>query len=245
MRKCSPILLSFIVRHCHSLRCNLEAYSGEFLSSVLCWQAFNGALYSACSCQHINITLPQIHQRTNCKSKKKPNKSKQISASKLLIKSAILDISEVIGRNLSGDGAIHQRANNTQDISVIRDCYRVRDVVKMKMFHTTTRQIPFPFGHDWPSSVSADWVLSSPERSGNKKKYKQTQISKYTNKWKTQRKYEMTKEAFAVLSSSPWRRMVYTIQSVSAFCWSRPNSLKEWSLYTLRTLASEGLSRNT
>ena len=79
--------------------------------------------------------------------KKKAKKSKQISASKFLIKSAILDISEVIGRNLSGDGAIHQRANNTQDISVIRDCYRVRDVVKMKMFHTTTRQIPFPL---WP-----------------------------------------------------------------------------------------------
>ena len=46
---------------------------------------------------------------------------------------------------------------------------------KTKMFQTTTQQIPAPFGHDWPSSVSADWVLSSPERSGNKKKYKQTQ----------------------------------------------------------------------
>ena len=121
------------------------------------------------------LHCPRYISEPTVSRKKKPNKSKQISASKLLIKSAILDISEVIGRNLSGDGAIHQRANNTQDISVIRDCYRVRDVVKMKMFHTTTRQIPFPFGHDWLSSVSADWVLSSPERSGNKKKYKQTQ----------------------------------------------------------------------
>ena len=38
-------------------------------------------------------------------SRKKKNQS--IKASKFLIKSAILDISEVIGRNLSGDGAIH------------------------------------------------------------------------------------------------------------------------------------------
>ena len=116
-----------------------------------------------------------ISEPTISRKKKQTNKSKQITAGKFLIKSAILDISEVIGRNLSGVGAIHLRANNTQDISVIRDWYRVRDVVKVKMFHTTTRQIPTPFGHDWPSCVSADWVLSSPERSGNKKKYKQTQ----------------------------------------------------------------------
>ena len=68
---------------------------------------------------------------------------------------------------------------------------------------------------------------------------------KYTDKWKSERKYEMTKGAFAVLSSSPRSRIVYTIRSVSAFCWSRPNSLKEWSLYTLRTLAPGGLSGNT
>ena len=55
-----------------------------------------------------------------------------------MIKSAILDISEVIGRNLCGDGAVHLRANNTKHTSVIRDCYRVRDVFKMKTFHTTT-----------------------------------------------------------------------------------------------------------
>ena len=48
-----------------------------------------------------------ISEPTVSRKKKKQNKSKQISASKFLIKSTILDISEVIGRNLSGDGAVH------------------------------------------------------------------------------------------------------------------------------------------
>ena len=64
---------------------------------------------------------------------------------------------------------------------------------------------------------------------------------KYTNKWTAERKYGMTKGAFAVLSSSPRSWLIYTLRSVSAFCWSRPNSLKKWSLYMLRSLAPEGL----
>ena len=104
----------------------------------------------------------------------------------------------------------------TQYLSVIGGWYRVRDVVKMKMFHTTTRQIPTPFGHNWPSYVSADWVLSSPQRFGNKKNINKLKTCKYTNKWKSERKYEMTKGACAVLSSSPRSQMVYTIRSVSA-----------------------------
>ena len=66
---------------------------------------------------------------------------------------------------------------------------------------------------------------------------------KHTNKWTAERKYGMTKGAFAVLSSSPRSRLIYTLRSVSAICWSRPNSLKKRSLYTLRTPATEVLSR--
>ena len=48
-----------------------------------------------------------ISEPTVSRKKKQTNKSKQITAGKFLIKSAVLDISEVIGRNLSRDGAIH------------------------------------------------------------------------------------------------------------------------------------------
>ena len=54
---------------------------------------------------------------------------------------------------------------------------------------------------------------------------------KYTNKWTAERKYGMTKGAFAVLSSSPRSRLIYTLRSVSAICWSRPNSLKTVTLH--------------
>ena len=49
-----------------------------------------------------------------------------------------------------------------------------------------------------------------------KKNINKLKTCKYTNMWKSERKYEMTKGACAVLSSSPRSQMVYTIRSVSA-----------------------------
>ena len=80
-----------------------------------------------------------------------------------------------------------------QDKSLIRDCYRARDVTKMKMFQTTTWQIPATFGHDRPCQQTGFYLLLRDleiKRNINKLKYVNTLTSwkqRENTKWPKKR----------------------------------------------------------
>ena len=84
---------------------------------------------------------------------------------------------------------------------MIRDCYRVRDVFKMKTFHTTT-VAKDTCTTDRPLCQRTEFylLLRDLEIKRNVNKLK---TRKYSNKWTAERKYGKTKGAFAVLSWSP------------------------------------------
>ena len=86
---------------------------------------------------------------------------------------------EVIGRNLSGDSAIHERANNTQRISVMRDrkrkCFKPQHDRYLHPLATTDRPMCQQTGFYL--------LLRDLEIKRNINKLK---TCKYTNKWKTE-----------------------------------------------------------
>ena len=97
---------------------------------------------------------------------------------------------------------------------MIRDCYRVRDVFKMN--HNRGDRYLHPLATtDRPLCQQTEFYLLLRDLE-IKRNINKLKTCKYTNKWTAERKYGMTKGAFAVLSWSPRSWVIYTIQSVSA-----------------------------